>query len=582
MDLLQSFYQAVRKIGHRERSYRVKILKLLLRRCHHNHSNLSVGLACEAETRCCECAARSARLLRCGASWRHITAVSISKRLSVHTCSSKDAVRKRLSVHTCSSKDVVRKGRLHLCFDKVRTGERVTMLFGNREQVNERLWCDMEQGSKNREKNVYEYESYPENIKQIGETGGARRIYIEDYVLTDIRKIFLEKQEESIIVFLGREGIKEAKDGLFLYGCIEVELDPETGALGDAQWDKLYEDIHKYFAGAKVLGWGLGVGMWNSKVDKQVRHIQEEQFGEMSRILFLADLSEKEEKVFFYEDGAFEELSGYYIYFAKNPQMQEYMLREQKEISGEADYEDEVTDAIRSTIRQKKTRQERMQMVAWSAGVILFFMVLMGANLLMKSLSKIQAMEESIQTLSGYVTAQEQNNREFVVSDALRDKETAEPQNTQSTEAPKQSANRQSTEEPQQSVDRQSTEAPKQSVDQQSAEESQQSVETSKHNVAVKPTATPAQEVKTQTAARQKATAQSGSKATTAPERSVAASVTGGSQMESYIVRKGDTLSQIVWRQYHSFDLLDRVKNTNRIKNSDEIYIGQCILLPEP
>ena len=65
-------------------------------------------------------------------------------------------------------------------------------------------------------------------------------------------------------------------------------------------------------------------------------------------------------------------------------------------------------------------------MVAWSAGVILFFMVLMGANLLVKSLSKIQAMEESIQTLSGYVTAQEQNNREFVVSDALRDKETAE------------------------------------------------------------------------------------------------------------------------------------------------------------
>ena len=456
------------------------------------------------------------------------------------------------------------------------------MLFGNREQVNERLWCDMEQGSKNREKNVYEYETYPENIKQIGETGGTRRIYIEDYVLTDIRKIFLEKQEESIIVFLGREGIKEAKDGLFLYGCIEVELDPETGALGDAQWDKLYEDIHKYFAGAKVLGWGLGVGMWNSKVDKQVRHIQEEQFGEMSRILFLADLSEKEEKVFFYEDGAFEELSGYYIYFAKNPQMQEYMLREQKEISGEADYEDEVTDAIRSTIRQKKTRQERMQMVAWSAGVILFFMVLMGANLLVKSLSKIQAMEESIQTLSGYVTAQEQNNREFVVSDVLRDKETAELQSTQSTEAPKQSAEPQSKEASQRSAEPQSREASQQSAEPQSREASQQSLETSKYNVAVKPTATPAQEVKTQTAARQKATAQSGSKVTTAPERSVAASDTGGSQMESYIVRKGDTLSQIVWRQYHSFDLLDRVKNTNRIKNSDEIYIGQCILLPEP
>lgn len=87
----------------------------------------------------------------------------------------------------------------------------------------------------------------------------------------------------------------------------------------------------------------------------------------------------KRRKSLFLEDGAFEELSGYYIYFAKNPQMQEYMLREQKEISGEADYEDEVTDAIRSTIRQKKTRQERMQMVAWSAGVILFFIGIDGS-----------------------------------------------------------------------------------------------------------------------------------------------------------------------------------------------------------
>mgnify|MGYP000757501301 FL=1 len=165
------------------------------------------------------------------------------------------------------------------------------------------------------------------------------------------------------------------------------------------------------------------------------------------------------------------------------------MLREQKEISGEADYEDEVTDAIRSTIRQKKTRQERMQMVAWSAGVILFFMVLMGANLLVKSLSKIQAMEESIQTLSGYVTAQEQNNREFVVSDALRDKETAELQSTQSTEAPKQSVEPQSREASQRSADQQSREASQQSAEPQSREASQQSLETSKYNVAVKPTA---------------------------------------------------------------------------------------------
>lgn len=62
---------------------------------------------------------------------------------------------------------------------------------------------------------MYEYETYPENIKQIGETGGARRIYIEDYVLTDIRKIFLEKQEESIIVFWEERVSKRQKTACF-------------------------------------------------------------------------------------------------------------------------------------------------------------------------------------------------------------------------------------------------------------------------------------------------------------------------------------------------------------------------------
>lgn len=52
-------------------------------------------------------------------------------------------------------------------------------------------------------------------------------------------------------------------------------------------------------------------------------------------------------------------------------------------------------------------------------------------------------------------------------------------------------------------------------------------------------------------------------------------------QYESYIVRTGDTLSQIVWKQYHSFYYLDKVMKANNIKNSDKIYEGDCIILPD-
>ena len=50
---------------------------------------------------------------------------------------------------------------------------------------------------------------------------------------------------------------------------------------------------------------------------------------------------------------------------------------------------------------------------------------------------------------------------------------------------------------------------------------------------------------------------------------------------KTYIVKKGDTLSQIVWEQYHSLKPMKEVLEVNQIKNSDEIYIGQRILLPE-
>ena len=54
-----------------------------------------------------------------------------------------------------------------------------------------------------------------------------------------------------------------------------------------------------------------------------------------------------------------------------------------------------------------------------------------------------------------------------------------------------------------------------------------------------------------------------------------------GSGTQSYIVRKGDTLSQIVWRQYHDLSYEKKIKKANGLKDADAIYEGQCIVLPD-
>lgn len=390
----------------------------------------------------------------------------------------------------------------------------------------------------------YEYCCLPDNIRQIGEISGQRRIYIEDYVLTYIRKVFLDKQENSIVVFIGCEGKEEAANSLFIYGALEIPVDPESYDMQEAQWDMLYRLSAQYFPGGRIMGWGCGVSIWNSQVDHRVRKIQEEQFVEDSSILFLADLSEREEKVFLYSDQAFEELTGYFVYYERNPQMQEYMLREQPESDGfESDYEDEVTQSIRSVIQTKQSRQKRMHYLTYGMACVLLVMILAGGNLLIRSLAKINALEETIETLSEYVAESKQGDSpDLVISQGLGSGNA-----TAAAAFP--------------AIGNASA----------ATDASPEPTPLSLQTASPLPVTVPAPEASP--AAKKKKSRKQTSQVV----------VAGGIDRikQSYIVRKGDTLSQIVWNQYHSLQYMDRVLRVNQIEDSDRIYEGQCILLPD-
>ncbi|MCI5640001.1 MAG: LysM peptidoglycan-binding domain-containing protein, partial [Lachnospiraceae bacterium] len=167
---------------------------------------------------------------------------------------------------------------------------------------------------------------------------------------------------------------------------------------------------------------------------------------------------------------------------------------------------------------------------AWGLGAALFVLLLFAGNLLLKSMDRIQAMEEAIQTISG----------SYDTKTLAKQQDEASP--SAGMTAPGQTPALTQTTAPDQTGTPMRTAAPTQTV-------------------GAARTAVPTQ-------------VPGAAQAATTPMPS--------SQMESYVVKKGDTLSQIVWKQYHSFAYMDRVLHTNRIKNGDEIFIGQCILLPEP
>ena len=63
---------------------------------------------------------------------------------------------------------------------------------------------------------------------------------------------------------------------------------------------------------------------------------------------------------FFYENGLMIRQRGYYIYYEKNPLMQEYMIEKNKEFAPEITetVPDEAVVSFRKIIKNKKTKKE--------------------------------------------------------------------------------------------------------------------------------------------------------------------------------------------------------------------------------
>jgi len=394
----------------------------------------------------------------------------------------------------------------------------------------------------------YQFVKLPENIRQMGEPPAKNRVYIEDYVMTYIHLVFLKKRENAIVILLGKKGEKEAENAIFVYGAVEVELELLSGiqSFTAETWDKIYEVMYEHFQGSEVLGWGLGVNMWNSQIDGIVRQIQGKYFAKEGMVVFLEDLSEKEEKIFGWQEDRLIELPGYIIYYEKNPQMQDYMLLGQPKKSFEAGYEDKVTATVRNVVHRNIEQGNPKKIAFYSAGVFLVLLTILGANLLVQSTKKIDSLEKTIETLSNAAT----NVTEVPAKKNVKKSEKKAVKKTDKPATPSPS--------PLQTafpmVSAPSFPSP--------GKNREMPKTVGQSNITPVPASKPS--------SKQVPTSKPSSKPVLAAKRSAS----------SYVIQSGDTLSQIVWRHYHTLSCMEMVKKVNKIKNCDEIKEGQKLYLP--
>lgn len=384
----------------------------------------------------------------------------------------------------------------------------------------------MSQDRHNATNEEYCFESLPKNVRQVGETMQGTRFFIEDYVMTFLRKCMGDKKEEGIVLFVGKRGKKEAQNCIFIYGAIVAECNVLDGkrALDTQKWQEIYQAVQTYFPKGELFGFGCGVGMWNSQVDQSIQAMQKENFPMEDRLLFLADLGEKEEKLFVTKKEGLQELPGYWIYFSKNTQMQEYMLATSPHKSMEGGYQDDVTQNIREVIHQKKELHYNKRNVIYGISSLLFLLMLLGAFLLFQSTKRIRNLQQTIETLS-------HSTGDVVTGSAIADAKDT--------------------------TTREESSSPfftPQGIKEDSGQTTKKSLEKIKKTK---------KEVAAGKSSKEKTTA------TAEPKKT------------GYRVKAGDTLSQIVWRQYHNLACIAMVRDVNHIKDDDKIQEGQFLLLPE-
>lgn len=373
----------------------------------------------------------------------------------------------------------------------------------------------------------------PNNIRQIGDCKGNRKIYMEDYVYTYLRKLSREHgQEGKAAVLLGKYNWSEGKSYIFIRSAMEIpelEVCRERIAFSEDTWKGIHEEMRKYFETQDIVGWVLSMPEIDLEMNEVIRRTHLTHFAGNDKVLFAMEPLEQDEQFFAYENGTMVKEPGFYIYYEKNEPMQNYMIEknQNKSIEQTEEVPDRAVAGFRKTITEKKEQVEEktggkfspMLQAASACAVVAVLAV--GASVV----GNYGGLQRAAHFLE-----RESHDQDAVLASSNGIKSTGSPETSRKPENP--------------TVMPEATKAPEATV-----------------TPEITPSSVPEGTVKPTEAADVQ---------TNAP-----VSVPG-----KYTVVRGDTLSKISERYYGTMQKVAEICVLNGIDEEDVIYEGQIILLP--
>lgn len=379
----------------------------------------------------------------------------------------------------------------------------------------------------------------PRNVRQIGSISGGTKIYVEDYVDTFFGQISDQPEEIRGAFLIGEMEGGGHPEYIYINGAIqmyELKRDGNTFQITEETWKNAYEDCKRYFGDARIVGWFVSAPGLPAEINDEMIRTHEAAFPDSHSVFAMRDLREKEDYFYVNKFHDLMKMSGYYVYYEKNPAMQNYMIasRRKNGLTVSESVEDRAARNFRNLIRTKGELEDQKQSIHFvriASSFLILVMLVMGITM-MNNYDKIRTVQKSLETLTESAQSEQQVKKV--------------------------------------SVDHTPSVGLKKDLEQRAAEEKEKKEkEPVKTNTEVRKTE--------QRDREQDADTESYGKELGESDLEEAGE---GSQGDIYIVRKGDTLLSISKKIYGTDENISSICKMNGLKENDFIYVGQKLILP--
>ena len=217
----------------------------------------------------------------------------------------------------------------------------------------------------------------PTKTKQMGSIENHVKIYMEDYVYTYLYQYGRSGGgKEKLAVLIGRHYVVDGQDTLIISGAIQGKATVQQNGVecfSEETWEYIGGQMQTYFKGMTIVGWvhcQPGFGAFLMARDETFHR---EYFKERWHVLFVLDTMDKLDTFYIYneEGNGLRQARGYFVYYDRNREMQEYMLensmvrpkemeKEERVEEKETAFSEEMEEKDGGRRTRKPTPEERM------------------------------------------------------------------------------------------------------------------------------------------------------------------------------------------------------------------------------